>query len=430
MYPDTTRTVYWGAQLDEDVEPANMHFVHTMNEPQHTLQNGIIIPQENTGTRMNDNGQSRGKRSSTLKLQAYVRHDDIGLWLESAIGAGSTVNYQHTNLQRITLTGVPTGGTFTAKLGTDGTPTAGIAYNASAAAVQAAFVALAGVDPGDIVVTGVAGGPWTLDFEENLIFNVLDVITDSSALTGGTSPTAVVSKPSITGAYLRTYEGGIVRPVPACIKWFNGLYWRRIMGARINTLNIQGFGAALAMIDAEIIGKASTKIADPDPLDEDDTYVPVDVPMQSVRFDGTTDADMDRMSIQINNNLTQRSTMDGTTSTHRTRFGFFQLALDGMVDYPAYDDSLYEAFENNTPVGAMDLLMMDDQHFVGSSTPKVHPFIQYRVPQPLLADTSEGSDGGELVQMVKGRGQYNPTEGAGLIVHIANDKPTAFYDAS
>jgi hypothetical protein len=54
--------------------------------------------------------------------------------------------------QTVTITGSPTGGTFTLTFG--GQTTAGIAYNAVASAVQSALVALTSIGTGNVTVTG------------------------------------------------------------------------------------------------------------------------------------------------------------------------------------------------------------------------------------------------------------------------------------
>ena len=92
----------------------------------------------------------------------------------------------------MTVNGTPTGGTFTLRFGT-GTTTA-LAYNASAATVQAALVALASVGTGNATVSGNAGGPYTVTFAGTLAGKTVQSITgNGSALTGGTNPTVTVS---------------------------------------------------------------------------------------------------------------------------------------------------------------------------------------------------------------------------------------------
>lgn len=93
-------------------------------------------------------------------------------------------------VQTVTVTGAPTGGTFT--LTVEGSTTGGIAYNASAAAVQAALEALASVEPGDITVTGADGGPYTLTFNRGG-GNVAQLTASGASLTGGTTPSVTVA---------------------------------------------------------------------------------------------------------------------------------------------------------------------------------------------------------------------------------------------
>lgn len=89
-------------------------------------------------------------------------------------------------VQVITITGGPTGGTFTLTYG--GQTTAAIPYNAAAGAVQAALEALSNIAPGDVTVTGAAGGPYTITFTGTLAGTNVAQITATASLTGGTSP--------------------------------------------------------------------------------------------------------------------------------------------------------------------------------------------------------------------------------------------------
>lgn len=91
-------------------------------------------------------------------------------------------------VQTITLTGTPTGGTYT--LTFDDDTTGNIAYNANAAAVQSALEGLAGLAPGDVTVTGT--GPWTATFALE-IGNVPQMTADGTGLTGGTDPDVTIA---------------------------------------------------------------------------------------------------------------------------------------------------------------------------------------------------------------------------------------------
>lgn len=103
-------------------------------------------------------------------------------------------------VQTVTITGSPTGGTFT--LTFDGQTTAGIAYNAAAAAVQSALEALSNIGVGDV---SVAGGPgpgtaWTVTFTGQYAGTDVAVMTTSGAgLTGGSSPASAVTTSTAGG---------------------------------------------------------------------------------------------------------------------------------------------------------------------------------------------------------------------------------------
>lgn len=90
-------------------------------------------------------------------------------------------------IQTVTITGSPTGGTFT--LTFQGQTTAGIAYNATAATVQAALEALSNIAPGDVVVTGgpMPGVGVVVTFQGQYAgIDVTQMTGSAAGLTGGT----------------------------------------------------------------------------------------------------------------------------------------------------------------------------------------------------------------------------------------------------
>lgn len=118
-------------------------------------------------------------------------------------GATSAVHYRTVTVtqpgitsvnevQVVTLNGTPTGGTFT--LTYSGQTTGTIAYNASAATVDAALEALSNIGVADVAVTGAAGGPWTVTFETALAAtNVAEMTGDGALLTGAATVTLTVA---------------------------------------------------------------------------------------------------------------------------------------------------------------------------------------------------------------------------------------------
>lgn len=103
--------------------------------------------------------------------------------------------------QQVTLAGPPTGGTFT--LAFDGQTSGAIAYDASAATVQAALEALSNIAPGDVVVTGNATGPYIVEFKGT--YRGIDVpllIGVGSSLTGGAAGTVLLDTQGRAGTPL------------------------------------------------------------------------------------------------------------------------------------------------------------------------------------------------------------------------------------
>lgn len=97
-------------------------------------------------------------------------------------------------VQTVTVTGSPTGGTYTLTFNSQ--TTSGIAYNAAAADVQAALEALSNVAPGDVACTGGPhpGTPVVVTFGGAYDGTDVPQMTASAAgLTGGTSPAVTVS---------------------------------------------------------------------------------------------------------------------------------------------------------------------------------------------------------------------------------------------
>jgi hypothetical protein len=96
--------------------------------------------------------------------------------------------------QTVTVTGSPTGGTFT--LTYSGQTTAAIAYNASALVVQQRLFALSNIEEGQVSVTGSNGGPYTVTFS-----GAVDVaqMTATPSLTGGSTPSVTIATATAGG---------------------------------------------------------------------------------------------------------------------------------------------------------------------------------------------------------------------------------------
>jgi len=95
--------------------------------------------------------------------------------------------------QTVTLTGTPTGGTFT--LTFDGQTTGTIVYNASSGTLDTALEALSNIGASDLTVSGSAGGPWVVTFGGSLAATDVALMTgNAGSLTGGTAQTLTVDE--------------------------------------------------------------------------------------------------------------------------------------------------------------------------------------------------------------------------------------------
>lgn len=116
--------------------------------------------------------------------------------VDSAVFDSSTLEPGGTDeVQTLTITGTPTGGTF--KLAFKGQTTANIAYNANAAAVQAALRALSRIGASGVTCSGGAlpGTPVVITFGGKLGNQDVDTISvAANNLTGGTTPAVAVAE--------------------------------------------------------------------------------------------------------------------------------------------------------------------------------------------------------------------------------------------
>lgn len=165
-----------------------------MNDPVITYTGGGLQPVHGTG----------GVLTDVVNLPASKALVE-GTVLGQILGTGSAVN----EVQTITITGTPTGGTFT--LVYDGEYTTAIAYNASAATVQAALEALPSIGTGGVVCGGGAlpGTAVTVTFSAKLGGLHHPLLLAINSLTGGTTPAVTPSLTTLgkpAGGYWDAYN--------------------------------------------------------------------------------------------------------------------------------------------------------------------------------------------------------------------------------
>jgi hypothetical protein len=116
-------------------------------------------------------------------------HTDATVIADAGYTGAGPLDTGTSEVQTVTITGGPTGGTFTTTY--NGQTTAGVAFNATAAVYRTALEALSNIAPGDIAVTGANGGPYTVTFLTP--GNVPQMTASGAGLTGGTAPAANVA---------------------------------------------------------------------------------------------------------------------------------------------------------------------------------------------------------------------------------------------
>ncbi|WP_448333480.1 hypothetical protein [Streptomyces sp. DSM 41534] len=129
-----------------------------------------------------------------------VMHSGIPLGKVSASGLYAPYAGPTSEVQTVTVTGTPTGGTYT--LTFSGQTTTGIPYNATATQVKTALEALSNVNVGDVTVTGGPhpGTPVTVTFVGQYLGDDVGQMTASgTGLTGGTTPAVSVSTTTAGG---------------------------------------------------------------------------------------------------------------------------------------------------------------------------------------------------------------------------------------
>lgn len=126
-----------------------------------------------------------GERSIAVDLTARFDNDTLyQRWRLNSMDS-LTFDVQGALINNYTVSlGSPTAGTFT--LTFNGQTTAGIAYNATAAAVQSALALLSSVPAGSIIVTGPTGGPYGIQYTSVLAGSALAITGSGTGLTGGT----------------------------------------------------------------------------------------------------------------------------------------------------------------------------------------------------------------------------------------------------
>lgn len=139
-------------------------------------------------------------------------------------------NFVQNEIQTITITGSPTGGTFT--LSFEGQTTNPLAFDASASEVDAELELLSNIAIGDVTATGASlpAGTITVEFTGALANkNVGEMTGDGGLLTGGQSPAVVI----------KTTQGG---NQALCVVQYRGPWQREVKAVTVESILRDGSG--------------------------------------------------------------------------------------------------------------------------------------------------------------------------------------------
>lgn len=134
-------------------------------------------------------GSLRMEASEALALAEYLNWEaDTYRLFRLEIGNNDVIDAGTNEVQRISISGSPTGGSFTITFG--GETTAAIPYNATAGQVLAALLALPGFVYGDLATSGgpFPGTPVDITFQGRYSGMNVAGLTTTDSLTGGSTP--------------------------------------------------------------------------------------------------------------------------------------------------------------------------------------------------------------------------------------------------
>lgn len=134
---------------------------------------------------------------SVTEQEAKINGALLGLPVDEQ--AGPILADDIDEVQLLTITGSPTGGTFT--LTFESQETGDLPYNATAAEIETALLALSTIDPGEVKCFGgqLPDLAVSIHFRKGLGGANTTTIISTDSLTGGSSPQSVISTPTAGG---------------------------------------------------------------------------------------------------------------------------------------------------------------------------------------------------------------------------------------
>lgn len=202
-------------------------------------------------------------REARLNVDMDFDPDTFAGIVAMAAGVASAPSGGTNEVQTETVSATGGSRTLTVQTGTNTQTTAPIAYNANAAAIQAALEALSNVGAGDIVVAG--SGPYTYTFSAALQKqNVDPIVVNTHNLTGGSS-TIVTTTPGVgrLHAISRLGNGQYTLPITTMYVGFRGSTEQPVIfkNVAVNSFRVRSASREKVTASIEFIGSGDLEFA-------------------------------------------------------------------------------------------------------------------------------------------------------------------------
>lgn len=159
-----------------------------------------------------------------------------GAFMAKGFADGITLTAGANEVQTLTISGTPTGGTYTLRY--KGVSTAPLAHNALAAAIQTALQGLSSVGAGNLLVSGT--GPFVITAAGAFAGQELERIQVTHALTGGTTPSAAIVKTTKGGYSMHPVVPLLGNPEVFASTSFEGLSAGKLTKVSSSTFKADG----------------------------------------------------------------------------------------------------------------------------------------------------------------------------------------------
>lgn len=218
----------------------------------------LLIPDPEIGGNRDVPQAYLGSISFAGGYEFYARAEVLALMLRAAFGSVTSTTVAGTNeVQTITISGTPTGGTFT--LTYRGQTTTALTHTSTNAQVQTALQALSTIGTGNVTVTGGPGPgtPYVATFASALAAQNVRMLTATSSLTGGTNPAVTVTETTAGSPVKGTH---VITPSDTTLPWLSveerlsfNLESFRYTDAKVSRVRVESDANGYMMGQADLI---------------------------------------------------------------------------------------------------------------------------------------------------------------------------------